>query len=78
MYPGYNVIINTILAFVRLRNSICSQFKAGPDKSRDYGDRFVGVACAYLNMFTEGVTCGFPELCRRHNVQCITLKFDLV
>ena len=29
MYPGYNVIINTILAFVRLRNSICSQFKAG-------------------------------------------------
>ena len=26
MYPGYNVIINTILAFVRLRNLICSQF----------------------------------------------------
>ena len=24
------MIINTILAFVRLRNSICSQFKAGP------------------------------------------------
>ena len=35
MYPGYNVIINTILAFVRLRNSICSQFKAGPAKTND-------------------------------------------
>ena len=30
MYPGNNVIINTILALVRLRNSICSQFKAVP------------------------------------------------
>ena len=30
MYPGYNMIIKPILAFVRLGNSICSQFKAGP------------------------------------------------
>ena len=36
MYPGYNVIFNTILAFVQLRNSICSQFKAGPQEVNYY------------------------------------------
>ena len=49
MYPGYNVIINTILAFVRLRNSICRQRKSAMVRSLSFGRCCIGKT-AFLGM----------------------------